>query len=346
MLTCKRGIPVGDLADFAAISADLDEARRVARTLSGQLTREKARTAALVDAVMTAAKTSAISQGRGEVVAPKRDQRKNGAEIALVHTTDWQTGKGTADYSSVVTEARIAKLADKVRSLTSIQRADHPVKECVVLLGGDMIEGVSIFPGQAFEVELTLYDQLFAAARIIESFVLSMLSEFESVSVWDIHGNHGRIGRKGDIPATDNMDRIAYRIAMDRMVSQRRLTWNHASSWHQIVEVGAYRALLVHGDQIKSFGGNLPAYGIIRKTSAWKAGVLPPFRDSYVGHFHTHQDLNLAGGGMVYMTGSPESANEYAREFIAATGTPSQRLHFIDPRRGRVTAQYRVDLDD
>ena len=332
---------MGELANFAAAQSELDEARRAARNLASQLAKEKSRTAALVDAVMISATAAAVAQGRGSA-SPARDRRRNGAEIALVHTTDWQTGKRTEDYASEVTAARIGKLADKVRSLTAIQRADHPVKECVILLGGDMLEGVSIFPGQAFEIDSTLYEQLFAAARIIESFVASMLADFERVTVWDIHGNHGRIGRKGDIPATDNLDRICYRIVADRMAAESRLTWNHASTWHQIVEVGKYRALLVHGDQIKSFGG----YGAVRKMSAWKAGVLPPFRDSYVGHFHTHQDLNLAGGGMVYMTGSPESANEYAREFIAATGTPSQRLHFIDPRRGRVTAQYRVDLDD
>ena len=44
-----------------------------------------------------------------------------------------------------------------------------------------------------------------------------------------------------------------------------------------------------------------------------------------------------------------ELSKDYVKQAtarIAATGTPSQRLHFIDPRRGRVTAQYRVDLDD
>ena len=30
---------------------------------------------------------------------------------------------------------------------------------------------------------------------------------------------------------------------------------------------------------------------------------------------------------------------------MAASGVPSQRLHFIDPDRGRVTAAYQVWLD-
>jgi hypothetical protein len=53
----------------------------------------------------------------------------------------------------------------------------------------------------------------------------------------------------------------------------------------------------------------------------------------------------MANAGRVFVTGSPESHNEYAREVIAAVGKPSQRLHFIDPEKGRVTAEYTVWLD-
>jgi hypothetical protein len=50
--------------------------------------------------------------------------------------------------------------------------------------------------------------------------------------------------------------------------------------------------------------------------------------------------LTMANGGRVFVTGSPESNNEYARTFIAAVGKPSQRIHFVDPDKGRVTAEY------
>jgi hypothetical protein len=45
------------------------------------------------------------------------------------------------------------------------------------------------------------------------------------------------------------------------------------------------------------------------------------------------------------MTGSTESGSEYAREFVSAKGKASQRLHFVDPRAGRVTAEYVLWLD-
>ena len=40
-----------------------------------------------------------------------------------------------------------------------IEREAHPVDEICVLLGGDFVEGVGIFPGQAWEVDSSDYDQ-------------------------------------------------------------------------------------------------------------------------------------------------------------------------------------------
>ena len=116
-------------------------------------------------------------------------------------------------------------------------------------------------------------------------------------------------------------------------------------AWYQIVKIGNYRALLVHGDEVKSFGGNTPAFGILRKVNAWAAGVIEDFQDCYMGHWHTPMSLTMSNGGRIFVTGSPESQNEYAREFVAATGIPSQRLHFVDPDKGRVAAEYVVWLD-
>ena len=71
------------------------------------------------------------------------------------------------------------------------------------------------------------------------------------------------------------------------------------------------------------------------------------FKDIYLGHYHKVAQENMSDGeGAVYWTGSTESGNRYARDSMAASGTPSQRLHFIDPEKGRVSAQYIVWLDD
>jgi hypothetical protein len=50
------------------------------------------------------------------------------------------------------------------------------------------------------------------------------------------------------------------------------------------------------------------------------------------------------GSGAWYQTGSTESDNRYARDSLGSAAEPSQRLHFVDPERGRVTSQYKILL--
>jgi hypothetical protein len=51
------------------------------------------------------------------------------------------------------------------------------------------------------------------------------------------------------------------------------------------------------------------------------------------------------GRGRVFVNPSIESDSAYAKEFVAATGTPGQRLNFVDPERGRVTSERVIWLD-
>mgnify|MGYP003109488000 FL=1 len=334
------------MSDDFELAAEVDELRRALARQQRATRKARSRTEMLVEAVYRAATDAQLAIGRVSVSKPPaRDRRKSAGEVALVHATDWQLGKLTSDYSIELCEERIRRFAHKVLSLTEVQRAAHPVREAHVMFGGDMVEGVAVFPGQPFEVEAHLFEQLFRCSALLEEFVRILLTGFDRVDVTCEFGNHGRLGRKGDMPAGDNVDRMAYRIAGDRFAGDERVSWRTTGDWYQIVEVGNYRALLIHGDEIKSFGGNTPAFGILRKCNQWATGVVPDFSDAYMGHFHTPMTLTMANGGQIYVTGSPESENGYAKEFVAATGRPSQRLHFVDPEGGRVTASYLVWLD-
>jgi hypothetical protein len=294
----------------------------------------KFKTANLIEAVYEAAANSLLSTPRPKIIPPLKDSRKGKPEVALVHLTDWQAGKKTVSYDIPALSSRIEEMIKKVLSLTEIQRAHHPVRECVVMLGGDMVEGVSIFPGQQYEIGAHLYEQMFEVVRIIEGAIRSLAQSFEKVTVVCEFGNHGRLGKKGDMPAGDNIDRMAYQIAANNCKDIMHVIWQMSDDWYQIFHIGNYKVLLVHGDEIGSFGN------ILRKVSAWSTGVVEPFDDCYMGHFHTPTALTMANGGRIFVTGSPESNNEYARTFIAAVGKPSQRIHFIDPDKGRVTAEY------
>lgn len=335
------------------LAAEVAEATRI-EELQAALIREQRRSARLatrtedlVEAVYRAARDAAAVVGTPPPISrPEKRDRRRSPEVALLHTTDWQMGKATESFSTQICEERVRLMVRKTIQITELQRSAHPVRQVMLLLGGDLIENVSIFPGQPFEVDSTAFAQVFAASALVEQIVVSLLGAFEQVSVWEVHGNHGRIGRKGDSPRADNLDAIVGRIARERLMAQDRLQWHVPESWYAIAEVGAYRAMLVHGDQIRSFGGNVPAYGVLRKASAWAAGAIPEkFQDLYLGHMHQPMSLQMPHGGLVYMTPSVESGSAYAREFMGAHGRAGQRLHYIDPAKGRVTASYLLDLE-
>ena len=127
---------------------------------------------------------------------------------------------------------------------------------------------------------------------------------------------------------------------------EKRLTWQDCPEDIQRVEIGAWRALLLHGDEIGRGGYASPAT-IVQHVTKWQSGSYPwEFRDAFVGHYHNHAEYSLPNGrGSVYFTGSTESDNRYARDTMAASAVPSQRLVFVDPVRGRTTAVYKIWLD-
>lgn len=339
-----------DLTEFIELT-EAEELRKINTDLQVKLRNAKAKTSELVAAVERGAKEAALILGSAPLIPrPRRDRRTKAAEVALLHLSDWQIGKVTESYDTDVAARRIDALATKMIKLTEIERADHPVRTCHVLWGGDMVENVAIFPGQAFEVDSSLFAQIFAAVSIGEQLARRLLATFEIVNCWEEYGNHGRLGRKGDHPAKDNIDIVIYRMIRERLQEFEkagRLIWNETQGWHSIVEIGNYHALLVHGDEVKSFGGNIPAFGITKKVNAWATGVVAPFTDCYMGHFHQPLVLPLAHGrGRTFVNPSIESDNIYAKEFVGATGTPGQRLNFIDPERGRITSERIVWLDE
>jgi hypothetical protein len=314
-----------------------------------QLKKAKERNEELVSVTQQAAYDAMLSLGPlSETPIPKIPKSiKTKSEVALWHMTDWQGAKRTTSYNSEVMKKRVSDFASKAVRITEIQRADHPIKNCVIMFGGDMIEGLFNYPTQPFEIDSTLFEQYVNVSRLCVDVVRFALSNYEKVTVVAEWGNHGRIGSKRDaVPRSDNFDRMCYELARQLLANEKRLTWKDSPEDIQRIEIGNYRALLIHGDEVGRNGFASPG-AIVQHVNRWRSGSYPwEFRDVYIGHYHTHAEWAMANGlGSVYQTGSTESDNRYAGVMLAASATPSQRLHFIDPDKGRVTAAYKIWLD-
>lgn len=344
-MTTKRN---PDVSEFEALTEN-EELRRQITDLQTRLRKTRGEKAALVEAVQEGTRDALTALGPiPKVMAPKPDQRAKKAEVALWCLTDWQGAKVTASYNSKVMRDRVLRFCDKAAQLTEIQRADHPVEEAVILFGGDMIEGLFMFPSQPYEIDSSLFGQFAGVARLEAEVVRRALAVYRQVTVISEWGNHGRLGSKrAVIPRSDNADRMTYELAREILSGEDRLTWEDSEEDIQRVEIGKYRALLIHGDEIGR-GGYASPMTMVNHCAKWKSGAYPwPFRDVYVGHYHNHSEWSLPDGrGALYQTGSPESDNRYARDTMASADLPTQRLHFVSPEKGRVTAYYKVELDE
>ena len=333
----------------------INELRKALFNTQKQLADVKKKRDDFTAAVVQSAHDAMLSMGKVPPIStPPKDPRSKRGEVALLHSTDWQLGKQTLTYNTKECERLVKQSVDKVIKIANIQRADHPVKECVVMFGGDIIENTTIFPSQPYEVDSDVMAQFVAASRIMIDIVRTLLANFDKVTVVCEPGNHGRVGKLGELPKDVNWDKLTYMFAGQALKDEKRLTWQMSKEDIQRVTIGNYKALLIHGDEIR-WG---TASTIVRFADRWKSGAYKffdevdqitkgfDFRDLYIGHFHQHQSWNMANGeGSVFMSAAVESGNRYARDLLASNGEPSQRLHFVDPDKGRVTSEYRLWLE-
>lgn len=333
-----------------------DEVGRLRQELQrahSQLRKAKDRTETALEAAMQGAYDAVDARPRPKVTPYKAPAatgpRKTKAEVALLHLTDWQGAKLTVSYNTQVMHDRVRSILDNVMKVVEIQRLDHPVDDIVVLLGGDMLEGLFNFPNQPYEVDATIFEQWVTVGTLLDEVCRFLSARFASVKVVAEWGNHGRIGSKrAVVPKKDNLDRMAYHLAKVMSRDLPNVEWSITEEDIQRFEIGAYRAILIHGDEVGRNGYASPMT-LVKHVTAWQSGSYRvdgapwKFKDAYMGHYHTHAQWPLPNGeGNLFQTGSIESDNRYARDNLAVTATPSQRLHFVDPRKGRVTAQYQV----
>ena len=329
--------------------AEIEQLRRALRSAHTALGKANDRGLMLREALYEAARDSLIALGPlPPVPPPPPDNRRRRAEMALMHLTDWQGAKVTPSYNKFVMQQRVRLFMAKVVKIVEIHRRSHPIRDAVLLFGGDMIEGLFNYPAQLAQIDAMLFEQWSIVSHLIAEVVRWALTVFEHVTVVCEWGNHGRIGpKRAEVVKSDNFDRMCYEHARQMLIKEPRLTWNDCPDDIQQVEVGNYKALLIHGDEVGRNGFASPMT-IVRWADRQRSGAYDwEFRDLYLGHYHTHAEWPMANGkGAVYQTGSTESDNRYARDTMAASATPSQRLHFIDTVKGRVTAQYKVLLDE
>ena len=165
-------------------SEKVTDLKNTNKRLLRQIEKLKDKKADLVEAVYKGAKDGMSTVTLPKVKAPPKSKSKR-QEICVPLLSDIQLAKRTDTYDSEIAVKRVIKYAEKNVNLSQLQGANHTIKKCVVLALGDIVEGELIFPGQAHEIDSSLYKQVTVnGPTMLYEFFSILLSHFEEVECY------------------------------------------------------------------------------------------------------------------------------------------------------------------
>lgn len=283
------------------------------------------------------------------ITPPPKQSKKQCVEIPILHLTDIHVGKSTPSYDTATAALRIQKAVASTLEIINLRRSLATIDEMRLYLGGDIIEGEMIFAHQAHTIDSSVFQQAVKnGPEIIASAILSLLQGVQRIKVVGVPGNHGRSGayRSSANPET-NWDTVLYEIV--RHIVQRQLvrtkrendvTWDvpadREEGWYAVDRTFGWGHLLVHGNKIRGGFAGFPFYGTAKKAWGWIDTIKESWDYLWFGHFHTEGRITL-NNRVALHGGSTESSNVHAREELAATGHPQQRLAFFTAKLGLVS---------
>lgn len=349
-MASSRASKGGRVADFLATeNAGKEAAATILREENARL-RKRLSVSSGVGEMIVEAVERAYDVPPKFVLPPAPKARGREVEVAVCHVSDTQAGKTTITYDSAIFAERLDEYARKVRTIIARKRSYCDVPEVHIYLGGDMVEGETIFPGQAHLIDQGVLEQAVRAApAALASMILSIATIVHKVRVVCVSGNHGRVAPKGaGAHPTTNWDRVCYEVTRLLVLGPKRdahggrIEFVIADDFYAVDDVLGHSNLIVHGHQIRGGFGGFPWYGVGKRAAGWIDAIPEPWQRLYFGHFHTLTSGRINDREW-YCNGTVESDNSYAREELAAAGIPMQRLQFFSREHG-VVSDHQVYL--
>lgn len=261
-----------------------------------------------------------------------------GANTLVLNINDTQTGKDAGGG----TEALIERL-DFLFGLVEQRIADDRknVGDGVLLLGGDLIEGCSIYPNQHWQIDLDMRGQIRTTTGIILNFLDRVATQFPTFRVMAVPGNHGENRVNGKrTNRHDNFDQLvaeAVAMAATRDSKLEHVAFNIAHDQPALtMDIQGHIYALTHGSVYGKGTGGTPdakAYNWYKNMAASHN----PVGDATVlvgNHFH-HEIIRNFGNLLFVQNptldgGSPEFADYSGQDAQAGLATwivsPEKRL--------------------
>lgn len=248
-------------------------------------------------------------------------------ETAIIHETDShfsaqvKNNKGEIVYGTE--QARKATNDAFKWYMTRMLQRNREVEEIVLLLGGDLMEGEDIYPGQAHKIDSTLDQQIKEARKCYFENIKELKEVMDvPIKIVCVSGNHGKTGTSSGL----NADDIVYSMLEDMIdlsgLENIKFVKSDRSDYTTFNYRG-WKGYLTHGEN------RMEHVGTSSPQSDWlaikdKFG----FDAAWRGHYHNQKQENV-NGAPIFMTNSRKPADDYT-DTIAAFGVTGNAIYFAD----------------
>lgn len=278
------------------------------------------------------------------VITPIFDQQFG----QFVRPSDTPGNRG--DYSVEEFDRRLERYVHAVKGIVRDRAEAYDVKEWIIPMGGDHVEGDEIFAGQAWQLELdpprqvwVLASKMEAALRDIVRFAKEEVG-VERIGLYGVDDNHGKVGGKrgGARPATYSWNWLFLMILFDKLrgepIDQRAIE----PGGSLFFRCAGHEFQLIHGHSIRGWGG-LPYYGLTKFDGRSIRLHSRLYRYLLMGHHHQPAEIPN-GAGETIVSGDWVGANNLSGMLTAAS-RPQQKVLFVSDEWG-IAGTERVYFSD
>jgi len=284
----------------------------------------------------------------GEIVRPGRSfqkmdmvaENRMDSEDVILFISDMHVGARNDLISKDSWEGIFKTLLDNVLKLLSRVEVSVSIEAINIYMLGDIITGETKFPGQAFEIDMTVNEQINVFVHNMKVFLEALSTGFGvPIRVFCVAGNHGTVSRFG--AKETNWDRTAYEMLKWAVKEDEHIEVHSAKGFYQMVELRGWRYLLTHGDSINMYQ-NIPLYGAIQASMRW-AGSIGRHDVLCMGHFHQSTMMQW-NDTTILINGTTYVGDEFSLgKLKLKPGAMFWMFGSSDKRP--ITWQYRVDVD-
>ena len=271
------------------------------------------------------------------------------AEDVILPVSDVQLGErvdalltgGLGSYNFDTFKQRFQHYMETVDKI--LRYVPNPLERGWLVLGGDIVDGSTIYRGQQRQIDLPVTRQVVAAYEHFAQLVAYLSQLFPHVDVVVVPGNHGRIGMRGEFGHSDNLDWLLGWFLKERFRDSDRVTFHMNETWWSLFRVRQTLFYAAHGDEFRRWLG-FPFYGATRfaervSNLLKKRFGVEAIPDKFILSHH-HEQCDIPG---IYMNGCWPGGSEFSLHDLQVGADATQWMLGVHDRHG-VSWTRTIDL--